>query len=125
MSMGYHNLRKKMHIITVSKASNFFFIPEIIMIHKDKSFLYVSMHMMVRMYTCMVQYQQTNDLRHRALGLCCTYSRRLKWVGSKSGWQLPPPYTPVHRHKGLPLQPERTVRKNLLGCQRLQPDTLT
>lgn len=51
MNMDCYILRRKIHIITSSKAPNIIFIPGIIMISKDKSFLYVSMHIFVHMYT--------------------------------------------------------------------------
>lgn len=63
--------------LPTKQVINIFFIPGIIMIIKDKSYLYVSMHMIVHMYTRMVSHKQSSDLRHRGLGLLCTY-RRLK-----------------------------------------------
>lgn len=35
------------------------------------------------------------------------------------GWQPPVPFTPVHSHRLLHIQPKRSAGKHLLGCQNI------
>lgn len=100
MNRGYYNLRRKMHIITASKASNIFFIPGIITIRKDKSFWCVSMHMIGRMYAWMVSYKMSNDLRDRVLGVLCIYSRRPKSL-AQGGLTASPTVHPSAQTQGV------------------------
>lgn len=90
MNMDYYILRRKIHIITSSKAPNIIFIPGIIMISKDKSFLYVSMHIFVHMYTWMVLYKQINDPKRQRFRAPMYLEQKTEIVGS--GWVGSLPY---------------------------------
>lgn len=84
MNMDYYILRRKTHIIISSKATNIFFIPGFIMISKEKSFLCVSMHISVHMYTWMVLYKQISDPKRQRFRAPMYLEQKTEIVGS--GW---------------------------------------